>query len=160
MPASWPLWIRLSNGYRLIAPSLSATVGREAVGKRSEGVRIMRDGQLGGGPMALRGRKVDVSLAVCAFAVSFGITLAVAMLVTSHHGAARKADPPSPVLVHGGSAGYLTPTALDRQWITYSDQSTCADRAGGDGVSAVRLSSSQVAWFFSDSSLGPAGPSI
>jgi len=110
--------------------------------------------------MALRGRKVDVSLAVCAFAVSFGITLAVAIIVTSHHGAARKADPPNPVSVHGGAAGYLSPTALDRQWITYSDRSTCADRAGGDGVSAVRLSSSQVAWFFSDSSLGPAGPRI
>lgn len=73
----------------------------------------------------------------------------------------RKVDtPPGPVLVHGGTVGYLSPTALDRQWITYSDQSTCADRAGGDGVSAVRLSSAQVAWFFSDSSLGPAGPRI
>src|SRR5262249_54439901 len=42
----------------------------------------------------------------------------------------------------------------------YSDQSTCADWAGGDGVSAVRLSSTQLAWFFSDTFLGPAGPSI
>jgi hypothetical protein len=110
--------------------------------------------------MALRGRRVDVSLAACAFAVSFGITLAVAMIVTSHHGAASKTDPPNPVQVHAGTAGYLAAAALDRQWITYSDQSTCADRAGGDGVSAVRLSPSQVAWFFSDSSLGPAGPRI
>ena len=81
--------------------------------------------------------------------------------MTSHHSVACKPDPPpGPVLVQTGPAGYLTPAALARQWITYSDQSTCADRAGGDGVSAVRLSSSQIAWFFSDSSLGPAGPRI
>ncbi|HWF80219.1 MAG TPA: hypothetical protein VN695_06500 [Streptosporangiaceae bacterium] len=111
--------------------------------------------------MALRFRKVDTPLVLGAFAVSFGVTLAAAMFVTSHNSGARKADPPpGPVLVHGGTVGYLSPTALDRQWITYSDQSTCADRAGGDGVSAVRLSSAQVAWFFSDSSLGPAGPRI
>ena len=30
--------------------------------------------------------------------------------------------------------------------------------AGGDGVSAVRLNSSQLAWFFSDTTIGPAGP--
>jgi hypothetical protein len=51
------------------------------------------------------------------------------------------------------------PTALDAEWAAYSGQSTCADWAGGDGVSAVRLSASQIAWFFSDSYLGPASPS-
>jgi hypothetical protein len=51
------------------------------------------------------------------------------------------------------------PTALDAEWAAYSDRSTCADWAGGDGISAVRLSASQIAWFFSDSYLGPAGPS-
>ena len=51
------------------------------------------------------------------------------------------------------------PTALDAEWAAYSDRSTCADWAGGDGISAVRLSSSQIAWFFSDSYLGPATPS-
>jgi hypothetical protein len=51
------------------------------------------------------------------------------------------------------------PTALDAQWAAYSDQSTCADWAGGDGISAVRLSATQIAWFFSDSYLGPARPS-
>lgn len=111
--------------------------------------------------MTLRIRKVDASLALCAFAVSFGVTLATVMIVTGHRSVTHKLDPrPGPVLVQTGAARYLTPAALDRQWITYSDQSTCADRAGGDGVSAVRLSSSQIAWFFSDSSLGPAGPRI
>lgn len=112
--------------------------------------------------MALRARKKDVSLALCAFAVSFGLTLTAAAIVTTRHpsSAGKHDPPPGPVSVHSGAAGHLTPAALDRQWITYSDRSTCADRAGGDGVSAIRLSSSQVAWFFSDSSLGPAGPSI
>ena len=51
------------------------------------------------------------------------------------------------------------PTALDAEWAGYSNHSTCADWAGGDGISAVRLSASQIAWFFSDSYLGPARPS-
>ncbi|HYK33648.1 MAG TPA: hypothetical protein VEV63_16880 [Streptosporangiaceae bacterium] len=109
--------------------------------------------------MASRFRKVDVSLVVCVFAVSFGATLAAATIVANHHGGVSKpGSRPGPILVRTGAAGYLTAAALDRQWLTYSDRSTCADRAGGDGGSAVRLSSSQVAWFFSDSSLGPAGP--
>jgi hypothetical protein len=111
--------------------------------------------------MASRVRKLDVSLAVAACAVSFGITLSAIILVRHH--APLPARPPhtqDPVSVGAGVAGSLSPAALDRQWVTYSDRSTCADRAGGDGVSAVRLSPTQVAWFFSDSSLGPAGPHI
>jgi hypothetical protein len=50
------------------------------------------------------------------------------------------------------------PSALDAEWAASSAESTCADWAGGDGISAVRLNSSQVAWFFSDTYLGPAGP--
>ena len=50
------------------------------------------------------------------------------------------------------------PAALDAEWAAYSDRSRCADWAGGDGVSAIRLNSSQLAWFFSDTYLGPAGP--
>jgi hypothetical protein len=50
------------------------------------------------------------------------------------------------------------PAALDAQWYAASAKSTCADWAGGDGTSAVRLNSRQVVWFFSDSYLGPAGP--
>ncbi len=51
------------------------------------------------------------------------------------------------------------PAALDAEWAAYSDQSTCGDWAGGDGISAVRLSTSQIAWFYSDTYLGPASPS-
>ena len=67
-----------------------------------------------------------------------------------------------PVVVHGspaapGLSGEPDPAALDTQWADYSNHASCADWAGGDGVSAIRLNSSQLAWFFSDTYLGPAG---
>jgi hypothetical protein len=66
-----------------------------------------------------------------------------------------------PVLVRGpGSSAEPDPATLDAEWAAYSDRSTCADWAGGDGVSAIRLNSTQLAWFFSDTYLGPAGPTI
>jgi hypothetical protein len=65
---------------------------------------------------------------------------------------------PAPVVPRASSGPDAA--ALDSEWEAYSDGSTCADWAGGDGVSAVRLSSSQLAWFFSDTYLGPAGPQI
>jgi len=65
-----------------------------------------------------------------------------------------------PVLVHAppGPSAEPDPAALDAAWAAYSDRSGCADWAGGDGVSAIRLNSAQLAWFFSDTFLGPAGP--
>jgi hypothetical protein len=57
-----------------------------------------------------------------------------------------------------GSSAEPDPAALNAEWAAYSDRSRCADWAGGDGVSAIRLNSSQLAWFFSDTYLGPAGP--
>ncbi len=67
-----------------------------------------------------------------------------------------------PVLVPGaaGVSAEPDPAALDAEWAGYSNHSSCADWAGGDGVSAIRLNSSQLAWFFSDTYLGPAGPAI
>jgi hypothetical protein len=63
-----------------------------------------------------------------------------------------------------GTAGQASigavPTALDAEWTAASAQSTCAGWAGGDGMSGVRLNSTQVAWFFSDTYLGPAGPGV
>jgi hypothetical protein len=61
----------------------------------------------------------------------------------------------APVVAPGSA---VDPAALDAEWAAYSNRSHCADWAGGDGVSAIRLSSSQLAWFFSDTYLGPAGP--
>jgi hypothetical protein len=66
-----------------------------------------------------------------------------------------------PVLVRGASpTAEPDPAMLDAEWAAYSDRASCADWAGGDGVSAIRLNSAQLAWFFSDTYLGPAGPTI
>src|SRR5262249_16411054 len=84
-----------------------------------------------------------------------------AIIVVRHLGSnPAAASPPNSINIGGGKDGHLTPDVLDRQWVTYSNRSTCADRSGGDGVSAVRLSSAQIAWFFSDSFLCPAGPQV
>jgi hypothetical protein len=94
-----------------------------------------------------------------------GFCLAFGWPVSFRHGAshpphtqARVPVTTDPVVAR--SSGGLDPAALNAQWTAYSDRSGCADWAGGDGVSAVRLSSSQIAWFFSDTYLGPAGPDI
>jgi hypothetical protein len=65
-----------------------------------------------------------------------------------------------PVQVHGapGPSAEPDPAALDAEWAAYSNHASCADWAGGDGVSAIRLNASQLAWFFSDTFIGPAGP--
>lgn len=110
--------------------------------------------------MALRVRKRDMSLALCGFAASFGITLSTVAVVRHHDAGESGQLGTGQTQTHSGKPAFLGPAALDSQWVNYSDRSTCADRAGGDGISAVRLSSSQIAWFFSDSSLGPAGPDI
>jgi hypothetical protein len=110
--------------------------------------------------MAFRLRNPELALASGGFVVAFCVTLTAIVVVRYRAPDHAAANPPSPVHVQAGENGPLTPAVLDRQWITYSNRSTCADRSGGDGASAVRLSSSQIAWFFSDSSLGPAGPRI
>jgi hypothetical protein len=66
------------------------------------------------------------------------------------------AGPSSPIRI--ATDAQLNPATLDEQWAGYSDHSTCADWAGGDGVSAIRLNSGQLAWFFADTFLGPASP--
>jgi hypothetical protein len=71
-----------------------------------------------------------------------------------------------PVVVHDSSGSFPSPgspmapdpAGLDAEWAAYSDRSGCADWAGGDGVSAIRLNATQLAWFFSDTFIGPAGP--
>jgi hypothetical protein len=92
-----------------------------------------------------------------------GLTGAAIWLL--HRGPAHPAGPASassapPVAVPAPASAVPDPAALDQEWTAYSDRSTCADWAGGDGVSAYRLNSAQLAWFFSDTYLGPAGPTI
>jgi hypothetical protein len=104
---------------------------------------------------ARRRRRRGVELAGLAVGIVAGVSIALAWLVPGRSHPA----PSGPVLVQGATA-QPDPAALDAEWTVYSDRSDCADWAGGDGVSALRLNSGQLAWFFSDTSIGPAGPAI
>lgn len=101
-----------------------------------------------------------VEFAGLVIGLACGLVVALVTLALRHPGSSPTAS--SPVTIEapakGGAAG-PNPAALDAQWTTYSDHATCADWAGGDGVSAVALGSGQLAWFFADTYLGPAGPS-
>lgn len=107
------------------------------------------------------GPQVSLALAVCGVLAGFGITAGVLHAVRGGSPAAPDHGPGAaqvlPRVIHGGDGGF-SPQALDEQWLTYSDHSDCAQWSEGDGVSAIRLNSSQVAWFFADTILGPAGP--
>ncbi len=85
-----------------------------------------------------------------------GLGLALGWLTVAH-GPSAASYPPA--LVRGSTTA-PDPAALDAEWVAYSDHSGCSDWAGGDGVSAIRLNSAQLAWFFSDTWLGPSGPAI
>jgi len=90
-----------------------------------------------------------------------GLSIALGWLISTrgHPSGPVALSTHPPVLVRGSSAA-PDPAAQDSEWVAYSDHSTCADWAGGDGVSAIRLNTSQLAWFFSDTYIGPAGPTI
>ena len=109
-----------------------------------------------------RGRRRGLELGglVIGILAGVGITLGWLIPARSHPAAPAGSSTRPPVLVHGspGPSAEPDPAALDAEWAAYSDHSSCADWAGGDGVSAIRLNSSQLAWFFSDTYLGPAGP--
>ncbi len=99
-------------------------------------------------------------------ALAAGLLVGLAVLLAwslRPSGGPRQAPPAfhPPVMssdrVQAGPASSL-PGRLDAQWAAVSAASTCSGWAGGDGISAVRLSATQVAWFFSDTYLGPAGP--
>ncbi len=121
-------------------------------------------------PPARRRPRRGLELAGLAIGLVAGIGIALGLLLPArlHPSAPAAPSTQAPVLVPstrspvraGGSAGQPDPAALDGEWIAYSDHSTCADWAGGDGVSAIRLNSAQLAWFFSDTFIGPAGPTI
>jgi hypothetical protein len=115
--------------------------------------------------MQSRARKVNIALAACSILLSFDITFGILYAMrdgpSSRAAAAQGADQAGRRLNRAVvESGGLSPAGLDAQWLDYSNHSTCADWAGGDGVSAIRLNSSQIAWFFADTFLGPAGPRI
>ena len=118
-------------------------------------------------PARRRGRR-GRELAGLAIGILAGVGITLAWLIPARHHPAAPVAPSThaPVLVPSTQplgpvpAGQPDPAALDGEWIAYSDHSTCADWAGGDGVSAIRLNDTQLAWFFSDTFIGPAGPAI
>jgi len=112
-----------------------------------------------------RRRRHGLELAGLAIGIVAGMGIALAWLIPArgHPSALAALSTQPPVLVRGTTAEAQPepdPAALDAEWAAYSDHSACADWAGGDGVSAIRLNSSQLAWFFSDTFIGPAGPTI
>jgi hypothetical protein len=117
-----------------------------------------------------RRRRRGLELGGLAIGIIAGVSIALGLLIPARDHPSRPVAPSThaPVLVPsthppalaGGPAGQPDPAALDGEWMAYSDHSTCADWAGGDGVSAIRLNSAQLAWFFSDTFIGPAGPTI
>ncbi len=108
-----------------------------------------------------RDRKGRVALAVCGVVAGFAVTAGILYVVRGGFPGGdvtgKRAVPAGPTVIRGEDDG-PSPAALDAQWPAYSDHSSCADWAGADGVSAIRLNASQIAWFFSDTYLGPAGP--
>ena len=106
-------------------------------------------------------RRRRLELTGLAIGIIAGVSITLAWLIPARHHPSVPNAPSThaPVLVPV-PAGQPDPAALDEDWIAYSDQSTCADWAGGDGVSAIRLNDTQLAWFFSDTFIGPAGPTI
>jgi hypothetical protein len=110
-----------------------------------------------------RRRRRGLELAGLAIGIAAGVGIALGWLVPAldHTSgpAAGALSSSRPVLINDSSAG-PDPAALDAEWVAYSDDSSCADWAGADGVSAIRLNSSQLAWFFNDTTIGPAGPAI
>jgi hypothetical protein len=110
--------------------------------------------------MESRARRVNAALAICAILAGFGVTFGILHAVLGRSALPRDPSPAVRKSVTQNAVDGPSPAALNAQWLDYSNHSTCADWAGGDGVSAVRLSPSQTAWFFADTYLGPAGPRI
>ena len=112
-------------------------------------------------------RRRGLEIAGLVLGIAAGVGVAVGWLIPSLRDLSGPPPVNSPPVVVQDSPGSSPspgspmapdPAALDAEWAAYSDRSGCADWAGGDGVSAIRLNATQLAWFFSDTFIGPAGP--
>lgn len=54
--------------------------------------------------------------------------------------------------------GQPAPRGLNDMWARYGHDATCAQWSGADGMQAIRLNKRKIAWFFSDTFLGPVNP--
>jgi len=112
-------------------------------------------------------RRRGLEIAGLVVGIAAGVGVAAGWLIPSlrHLTGPPPVNSP-PVVVHDSSGASPSPgspmapdpAALDAEWTAYSNRSGCADWAGGDGASAIRLNATQLAWFFSDTFIGPAGP--
>src|SRR5580704_16656422 len=150
---AWSTW-RSAAGQRP-RPYCSCTPVRRASRSYCAGGTGDRDRSRGGvGVRQAAGRRRRwIELGGLAIGLAAGLGIAFGVLIPGHQAGSAAAVYHQPVRVQAAPA-QPDPAALDAQWVAYSDQSGCADWAGGDGVSAVRLNSSQLAWFFSDTYLG------
>jgi hypothetical protein len=106
----------------------------------------------------LRARSIEFT--GLAIGLACGLLVALTWLAIKGSSGPGRQNVPGPVTIGKAQSSGPDPAALDAQWAAYSNRSTCADWAGGDGVSAVSLGPGQIAWFFSDTYLGPAGPAV
>src|SRR5258707_3317786 len=127
---------------------------------------MQRGGRQGGGqgssPQMDSRARVNAALVVCGILVGFGITSGILLALGWHpSGTPDPGRGPSAIRSLTQKAGDgPSPKALDSEWLDYSDHSTCAGRAGGDGVSAVKPGSSQDPRVFARTYPGPARATI
>jgi hypothetical protein len=85
-----------------------------------------------------------LELAGLAIGIVAGVGIALAWLLPAR----GDSSGPAPLSTHApvqvrGSSAQPDPAALDAEWLAYSDHSTCADWAGGDGVSVSRMAATE-----------------
>lgn len=57
-----------------------------------------------------------------------------------------------------GADGQPSPRKLNDMWAAYGHKASCSQWSGADGMQATRLTPDKIAWFFSDTFLGPVNP--
>lgn len=57
-----------------------------------------------------------------------------------------------------GPDGRPSPRRINDLWAAYGHAATCSQWSGADGMQAIRLNHDKIAWFFSDTFLGPVDP--